>query len=735
MNLQGGSELIKRGNSRSNLYGVSKICLVLMLVIGGVSSATGCIEPTRVSAASSNAEGFLDTVGHDDEPHIRKLAEMGVVDGYGGGVFGPEDSVTREQFAKLLVLSVGIDVSGAITGLDFADNFQISNWAKPYVAVAVEKGLIAGLGNNMFAPRANVTRAQALTMIARVFMGDEALTAMAGANSPTGFADDWLIPGWARPAVNYALNREIVSIRDFRNLAPDQYSSRAMCCRFLSRLVDAKDMFTDPVAETPIVPVPETPIELVPDTPVVPVPETQVLPTGVRLSTSTLSLMVDDTAQLSATVEPRDAVNQEISWESSDLNVANVGPSGSVTATGAGSAIITAETSNGITAICRVVVKYESPLPSESYNVISSSNRLYFNAYSTASKVFPYGLVTAAPDDSPEQTVVTVKQPDGSYLMKVMRNKGMYAYVKDGISPGSALYVDSSSKTAFVIRKYSSGEYIIACRDNPDLVLTSTSSKPYNTLAHYYVKLATYTGATTQRWMFNEISSQAAIPTLLTFPIDVRDAATKDNTGAVDVSALYAITYGGKVSYYRSGGEDYTGGHYGTDYCAVDISFGGCAGKPVVAIADGTVVRVRGSHGTVYIKHVVPLTLFDSSRTYHTWYSVYSHLSNIRVKTGQSVSQGSSVGSIGKTGVDAYHLHFSVTTRLYNGNDGFTYAFSYSGAKDAKTLKEYSNAALSPYWLAGSFRNVPYKAYSDDIADASAIKRILRGTESAPPSN
>lgn len=73
----------------------------------------------------------MDTIGHDDEAHIRKLAAMGVVDGYGGGVFGPEDSVTREQFAKLLVLSAGIDVSGAITGLDFADNFQISNWAKP----------------------------------------------------------------------------------------------------------------------------------------------------------------------------------------------------------------------------------------------------------------------------------------------------------------------------------------------------------------------------------------------------------------------------------------------------------------------------------------------------------------------------------------------------------------------------------------------------------------------------
>ncbi len=87
--------------------------------------------------------------------------------------------------------------------------------------------------------------------------------------------------------------------------------------------------------------------------------------------------------------------------------------------------------------------------------------------------------------------------------------------------------------------------------------------------------------------MFSEISSQAATPvTLLTFPIDVRDAAAKDNTGVVDVSALYAITYGGKVSYYQSGGEDYTGGHYGTDYRAVDIGFGGCAGKSVVAIAD-----------------------------------------------------------------------------------------------------------------------------------------------------
>lgn len=198
---------------------------------------------------------------------------------------------------------------------------------------------------------------------------------------------------------------------------------------------------------------------------------------------------------------------------------------------------------------------------------------------------------------------------------------------------------------------------------------------------------------------------------------------------------LYVITYGGRVSYYEKGQEDYTDGHYGTDYRAIDISGDGASkGTTVRAVEDGKVVRVRASCGTVFIEHTKTLVLYDGSRMYSKWYSCYVHMQNIKVKTGDKVSRGTKIGEVGAVGASSAHLHFSLTTKIYNGNDAFTYAFSYKGCKDYSKLKEYSNYTLSPMWINDTYRSVKYRAYTNDIADASALKRITGGTENAPPS-
>jgi murein DD-endopeptidase MepM/ murein hydrolase activator NlpD len=221
------------------------------------------------------------------------------------------------------------------------------------------------------------------------------------------------------------------------------------------------------------------------------------------------------------------------------------------------------------------------------------------------------------------------------------------------------------------------------------------------------------------------------------FPIDVKDTAIGDNVGIVDVKSLTAVTYGGKVSYYKNGGEDYTGGHYGTDYRAVDISFSGCEGKAVYAVENGTVVNVKSDDGLVHIKHVIPLVLYDGSHSYKEWFTTYAHMKDIKVKTGITVKKGDIIGYISNTNYlkdpkMAKHLHFAVTTRLYEGKASYHYAYPY--AKDKVKLKEYSNATISPYWLGGSYRNVNYKAYTSDIADNSAVKRITCDTSVAPAS-
>jgi murein DD-endopeptidase MepM/ murein hydrolase activator NlpD len=225
-----------------------------------------------------------------------------------------------------------------------------------------------------------------------------------------------------------------------------------------------------------------------------------------------------------------------------------------------------------------------------------------------------------------------------------------------------------------------------------------------------------------------------------TFPVDVIDKTIGDTSGDVKVESLTALTYGGEVSYYENGGEDYTGSHYGTNYRAVDISFFGCKGKNVYAVEKGTVVNIAEEDGMVFIKHIKPLVLHDDTHIYEEWYTMYAHMKDIKVIINQEIEKNTIIGQISNTNFKndpkmAIHLHFGITTKLYNENASFHYAYKYAKNKDL--LKEYSNATISPYWLKGSFRKVKYSAYKEpqnQIAHDAALLRITQETSYAPKS-
>ena len=79
--------------------------------------------------------------------------------------------------------------------------------------------------------------------------------------------------------------------------------------------------------------------------------------TGVSLDKPSAELEIGGTLTLTATVEPANATNKDVSWSSSDENVANVA-NGTVTAVAVGSAVITVKTADGgKEAKCTVTVK------------------------------------------------------------------------------------------------------------------------------------------------------------------------------------------------------------------------------------------------------------------------------------------------------------------------------------------------------------------------------------------
>ena len=104
--------------------------------------------------------------------------------------------------------------------------------------------------------------------------------------------------------------------------------------------------------------------------------------TGVTLEPTSLSLFTGDTAPLTATVQPSDATNQNVTWSSDKPEVATV-DNGKVTAVGAGEATITA-TAGGITATCVVHVRKPATVePSGSTNLSFTTDRNEFSLTAT----------------------------------------------------------------------------------------------------------------------------------------------------------------------------------------------------------------------------------------------------------------------------------------------------------------------------------------------------------------
>ncbi len=99
-------------------------------------------------------------------------AENGIVGGYGGGLFGPEDNITREQLAAILYRYAqvkGYDVSvGEDTNiLSYADALDVSEWAIPAMQWACGSGVIEGVTEATLVPGGTATRAQVATMLMR----------------------------------------------------------------------------------------------------------------------------------------------------------------------------------------------------------------------------------------------------------------------------------------------------------------------------------------------------------------------------------------------------------------------------------------------------------------------------------------------------------------------------------------------------------------------------------------
>ena len=103
-------------------------------------------------------------------PYVNWAAQNGIVDGVTATTFAPDTNINREQMAAIMAnyaKKLGYDLPKTLRAVTFADNAQISSWAKDAVKAMQQAGILAGKANNRFDPKGTATRAEVATVLRR----------------------------------------------------------------------------------------------------------------------------------------------------------------------------------------------------------------------------------------------------------------------------------------------------------------------------------------------------------------------------------------------------------------------------------------------------------------------------------------------------------------------------------------------------------------------------------------
>ncbi|MBR5446817.1 MAG: CotH kinase family protein [Clostridia bacterium] len=116
-----------------------------------------------------SAHSFSDVpAGAWYESYVSHVYEAGVMEGKADGVFDPEGTVTRAEFVTVMARLSGEGLTGYEENVSAFPDADSSAWYAPYMGWGIATGLVKGQGNGSLSPASPVSRAEMVTFMARL---------------------------------------------------------------------------------------------------------------------------------------------------------------------------------------------------------------------------------------------------------------------------------------------------------------------------------------------------------------------------------------------------------------------------------------------------------------------------------------------------------------------------------------------------------------------------------------
>lgn len=182
---------------------------------------------------------FSDIGSHWAKEKILELYNTNIVNGYSDSTFRPNASISRCEIAVILTRALDYTAEDDSAIIGFKDYSKIPQWARLYVAAAVENGLMSGYEDNTIRVDHNISRAEIAAVLVR------SLGTVDIVDAETDFADDSSIPAWAKKFVAEASSWGIINgtnVSGAYYFRPTNNTTRAETCTMISNLLNIKQL-------------------------------------------------------------------------------------------------------------------------------------------------------------------------------------------------------------------------------------------------------------------------------------------------------------------------------------------------------------------------------------------------------------------------------------------------------------------------------------------------------------
>ncbi len=164
---------------------------------------------------------------------IEYLSANKIINGYGNGIFAPNKNITREELAKIIVISKNLPLSNNKS--IFTDS-ESGKWYDPYLSTAYENDIIKGYPDGSFGVGKNITRQDLAVMVYRAFYGEKENSEY----ESILYNDSDSIADYAKEAVSFLSGEKILNGRGDNLFMPNDNATRAEAAKVVYMLLGGR---------------------------------------------------------------------------------------------------------------------------------------------------------------------------------------------------------------------------------------------------------------------------------------------------------------------------------------------------------------------------------------------------------------------------------------------------------------------------------------------------------------